>query len=148
LVVLAAIGAGTTESQMHRALASGLSMPVGFKNGTDGSIDVAVHACISAAAPHSFLGITQDGQGAVVKTTGNPDGFAILRGSRQGPNFDDASVQKSIDLMKAAKISPAVMIDCSHANSGSDYRRQRAVWRAGSRSCQGHARDDWHDGGE
>ncbi|MEY2844515.1 MAG: hypothetical protein RL076_61 [Chloroflexota bacterium] len=131
LVVLAAIGARTTESQMHRALASGLSMPVGFKNGTDGSIDVAVHACISAAAPHSFLGISQDGQGAVVKTTGNPDGFVILRGSRQGPNFDDASVRKSIDLMNAAKIAPAVMIDCSHANSGSDFRRQRSVWQAG-----------------
>lgn len=131
LVVLAAIGARTTESQMHRALASGLSMPVGFKNGTDGSIDVAVHACISAAAPHSFLGITQSGQGAVVKTTGNPDGFVILRGSRQGSNFDVASVQKTIDLMNAAKIPPAVMIDCSHANSGSDHRRQRAVWQAG-----------------
>lgn len=131
LVVLAAIGARTTESQMHRALASGLSMPVGFKNGTDGAIDVAVHACISAAAPHSFLGITQDGQGAVVKTTGNKDGFVILRGSRQGPNFDQASVQKSIDVMRAAKLSPAVMIDCSHANSGSDHRRQRAVWQAG-----------------
>ncbi len=131
LVVLAAIGARTTESQMHRALASGLSMPVGFKNGTDGSVDVAVHACISGAAPHSFLGITQDGQGAVVKTTGNPDGFVILRGSRLGTNYDDGSVTKTIDLMKAAKLSPAVMIDCSHANSGSDHRRQRAVWQSG-----------------
>lgn len=131
VVVLAAIGARTTESQMHRALASGLSMPVGFKNGTDGSIDVAVHACISGAAQHSFLGITQDGVGAVVKTAGNPDGFVILRGSRQGPNFDDVSVTKTVDLMRAAKIPPAVMIDCSHANSASDHRRQRAVWRAG-----------------
>jgi 3-deoxy-7-phosphoheptulonate synthase len=131
VVVLAAIGARTTESQMHRALASGLSMPVGFKNGTDGGIDVAVHACISGAAQHSFLGITQDGVGAVVKTAGNPDGFVILRGSRQGPNYDEASVNKSLDLMRAAKIPPAVMIDCSHANSGSDYRRQRNVWREG-----------------
>lgn len=130
IVALAAIGARTTESQMHRALASGLSMPVGFKNGTDGSIDVAVHACISAASEHSFLGITQDGVGAVVKTRGNPDGFVILRGSRQGPNFDEASVKKSIDLMKAAQIAPAVMVDCSHANSGSDFRRQRAVWQS------------------
>ncbi|MFM2308845.1 MAG: hypothetical protein RLY87_966 [Chloroflexota bacterium] len=131
LVVLAAIGARTTESQMHRALASGLSMPVGFKNGTDGSIDVAVHACISAAAPHSFLGITQDGQGAVVKTVGNPDGFVILRGSRLGPNYDTGSVSKTIDIMTASKLAPAVMIDCSHANSGSDYTKQRAVWREG-----------------
>ncbi len=129
IIGLAAIGARTTESQMHRALASGLSMPVGFKNGTDGSIDVAVHACISAAAEHSFLGITQDGVGAVVKTRGNPDGFVILRGSRQGPNYDVASVQKTLDLMQAAHISPAVMIDCSHANSGSDYRQQRKVWQ-------------------
>lgn len=131
LVVLAAIGARTTESQMHRALASGLSMPVGFKNGTDGSVDVAVHACISAAAPHSFLGLTQDGQAAVVKTLGNPDGFVILRGSRLGPNYDAASVKKTLDVMAASKLAPAVMIDCSHANSGSDYTKQRAVWRAG-----------------
>lgn len=131
LVVLAAIGARTTESQMHRALASGLSMPVGFKNGTDGSVDVAVHACISAAAPHSFLGLTQDGQAAVVKTLGNPDGFVILRGSRLGPNYDAASVQKTLDVMAASKLAPAVMIDCSHANSGSDYTKQRAVWQAG-----------------
>ena len=131
LVVLAAIGARTTESQMHRALASGLSMPVGFKNGTDGSIDVAVHACISAAAPHSFLGITQDGLGAVVKTAGNPDGFVILRGSRLGPNYDNQSVTKTIELMAASKLAPAVMIDCSHANSGSDFTKQRVVWREG-----------------
>jgi 3-deoxy-7-phosphoheptulonate synthase len=131
LVVLAAIGARTTESQTHRALASGLSMPVGFKNGTDGSVDVAVHACISAAAPHSFLGITQDGQGAVVKTSGNADGFVILRGSRLGPNFDDQSVAKTLDIMRSSKLAPAVMIDCSHANSGSDYKKQRAVWQAG-----------------
>jgi 3-deoxy-7-phosphoheptulonate synthase len=131
LVVLAAIGARTTESQTHRALASGLSMPVGFKNGTDGSVDVAVHACISAAAPHSFLGITQDGQGAVVKTSGNADGFVILRGSRLGPNFDDQSVTKTLDIMRSSKLAPAVMIDCSHANSGSDYKKQRAVWQAG-----------------
>ncbi len=131
LVVLAAIGARTTESQMHRALASGLSMPVGFKNGTDGSVDVAVHACISAAAPHSFLGITQDGVGAVVKTVGNPDGFVILRGSRLGPNYDEQSVTKTIDIMRGSKLAPAVMIDCSHANSGSDYTKQRAVWQTG-----------------
>lgn len=131
LVVLAAIGARTTESQTHRALASGLSMPVGFKNGTDGSVDVAVHACISAAAPHSFLGITQDGQGAVVKTSGNGDGFVILRGSRLGTNYDEQSVTKTLDIMRSAKLAPAVMIDCSHANSGSDYKKQRAVWQAG-----------------
>lgn len=127
-ISLATIGARTTEAQTHRALASGISMPVGFKNGTDGGIEVAVNACVSAAAQHSFLGIDEQGRSAVVKTTGNPDGFVILRGGRNGPNYYPEYVAQAARLMREARRRPAVMIDCSHANAGGDYRRQEAVW--------------------
>lgn len=127
-ISLATIGARTTEAQTHRALASGVSMPVGFKNGTDGGIEVAVNACVSAAAQHSFLGIDEHGRSAVVKTTGNPDGFVILRGGRNGPNYHPEYVVQAARLMREARRRPAVMIDCSHANAGGDYRRQEAVW--------------------
>jgi 3-deoxy-7-phosphoheptulonate synthase len=102
-------------------------MPVGFKNGTDGGIQVAVNACVSAAGQHSFLGIDEDGRGAVVKTTGNPDGFVILRGGRAEPNYHEEYVVQAARLMREAHLNPAVMIDCSHANAGGDYRRQEAV---------------------
>jgi 3-deoxy-7-phosphoheptulonate synthase len=128
LVSLAAIGARTTESQTHRALASGVSMPVGYKNGTDGSVQSAVNAFVSATHPHSFFGINQDGQSTVVKTTGNPDGVVILRGSRTGPNYDAETIAGAERLMRAAGLPPALMIDCSHANSGSDHTRQQVVW--------------------
>lgn len=130
LISLAAIGARTTESQTHRAMASGLSMPVGFKNTTDGSIQGAVNAFVSATSPHSFFGVDPDGAGCVVRTTGNPDGLVILRGSHRGPNYDDASVAETERLMGAAGLTPAVMVDCSHANSGSDHTKQESIWSA------------------
>ncbi|MBX0330997.1 3-deoxy-7-phosphoheptulonate synthase [Oscillochloris sp. ZM17-4] len=126
-ISLGTIGARTTEAQTHRALASGVSMPVGFKNGTDGGIQVAVNACVSAAGQHSFLGIDEDGRGSVVKTTGNPDSFVILRGGRAEPNYYEEHVVQATRLMREAHLSPAVMVDCSHANAGGDYRRQEAV---------------------
>ncbi|NTV63163.1 MAG: 3-deoxy-7-phosphoheptulonate synthase [Oscillochloris sp.] len=125
---LGTIGARTTEAQTHRALASGVSMPVGFKNGTDGGIQVAVNACVSAAGQHSFLGIDENGQGAVVRTTGNPDSFVILRGGRAEPNYHEEFVVQAARLMREAHLKkPAVMIDCSHANASGDFRRQEAV---------------------
>ena len=127
-ISLATIGARTTEAQTHRALASGVSMPVGFKNGTDGGAQVAVNACVSAAGAHSFLGITEDGRSAVVKTTGNPDGFVILRGGRHEPNYQEEYVVQAARLMREANLHPAVMIDCSHANAEGDFRRQETVW--------------------
>ncbi|HMQ35024.1 MAG TPA: 3-deoxy-7-phosphoheptulonate synthase [Chloroflexaceae bacterium] len=127
-ISLATIGARTTEAQTHRALASGVSMPVGFKNGTDGGIQVAVNACVSAAGQHSFLGVTEDGRSAVVKTTGNPDGFVILRGGHHGPNYYEEYVVRAARLMREANLRPAVMIDCSHANAEGDFRRQETVW--------------------
>ncbi|NTW01333.1 MAG: 3-deoxy-7-phosphoheptulonate synthase [Oscillochloris sp.] len=126
-ISLGTIGARTTEAQTHRALASGVSMPVGFKNGTDGGIQVAVNACVSAAGQHSFLGIDENGQGAVVKTTGNPDSFVILRGGRAEPNYHEECVVQAARLMREAHLTPAVMVDCSHANASGDFRRQEAV---------------------
>lgn len=130
LVGLGTIGARTTESQTHRAMASGLSMPIGYKNGTDGGVQVAVNAFLSARSPHSFLGVTPEGASCVVKTTGNPDGLVILRGSRQGPNYDAANVEDATTQMQAARLEPALMVDCSHANSGNDYTRQEAIWNS------------------
>lgn len=128
LISLAAIGARTTESQTHRALASGLSMPVGFKNTTDGNIQAAVNSLLSARHQHSFLGIDEDGASSVVKTSGNPDGLVILRGSRFGPNYDAATICETEAMLRKASLQPAIMIDCSHANSGSDHTRQEPVW--------------------
>ncbi|HMO58751.1 MAG TPA: 3-deoxy-7-phosphoheptulonate synthase [Roseiflexaceae bacterium] len=128
LVSVTAIGARTTESQTHRALASGLSMPVGFKNSTDGSVQAAINACVSARNAHSFLGITHEGQSAVVKTRGNPDGFVILRGSKGRTNYDAASVAEASAQLAAADHHPAIMVDCSHANSNYEYARQEQVW--------------------
>lgn len=128
LISMTAIGARTSESQTHRALASGLSMPVGYKNGTDGNVQVAINSFLSARHPHSFLGINPDGFSCVVKTTGNPDGIVILRGSSSGPNYDVQSVARASQAMEAAGLRPAIMIDCSHANSGSDYTLQPRVW--------------------
>lgn len=130
LVCLAAIGARTVESQTHRALASGLSMPVGYKNGTDGNLQSAVNAYLSASQRHSFLGIDQEGQSAIVQTMGNPDGIVILRGGRAGPNYDAATIEQAEAVLQAAGLPTAVMVDCSHANAGSDYTRQAAVWES------------------
>lgn len=128
VVSLTAIGARTTESQTHRAMASGLSMPVGFKNSTEGNIQVAINAFISAQHPHSFLGIDEDGVSSVVRTRGNPDGFIILRGSRTGSNYDADAVNQVAQQMRSADLPPAIMIDCSHANAEGDYTRQEMVW--------------------
>jgi 3-deoxy-7-phosphoheptulonate synthase len=128
-ITLGAIGARTSEAQTHRALASGLSMPIGFKNGTDGGLQVAVNACVSAAVPHSFFGIDLDGRGAVVRTTGNRDSFVILRGGRHGPNYSAEFVHDAVQQLHAARCAANVMIDCSHANAQGDYRNQAQVWR-------------------
>jgi len=143
LIAWGAIGARTTESQVHRELASGLSAPIGFKNGTDGNLKIAVDALLAAARPHHFLSVHKNGQVAIVETRGNPDGHVILRGGR-APNYDEASVAAACAELSAAKLPARVMVDCSHANSGKDHERQREVaaeigrqWRAGSRSVFG-----------
>lgn len=126
LISWSAIGARTTESQTHREMASGLSMPVGFKNGTDGSLDVAINAMKSASMAHRFVGINQQGQVTVLQTLGNPHGHVILRGGK-APNFDAENVALCELQMDKAKLVPNLMIDCSHANSNKDYRNQPIV---------------------
>ena len=133
-VAWGAIGARTTESQVHRQLASGLSMPVGFKNGTDGDVQVAVDACRAAAAGHTFFGVTLDGAAAVVTTAGNPDCHVILRGGRSGPNYQAGQVTRALTTITEAGLPRRVMVDASHGNSGKDHRRQPAV--AGSLAGQ------------
>lgn len=127
LVSWGAIGARTSESQVHRELASGLSMPVGFKNATDGNVQVAIDGIRSARMPHRFLSVTKQGVAAIVATTGNDDCHVILRGGTSGPNHDRRSVDEVCRALVAAKLPERVMIDCSHANSGKDYRRQADV---------------------
>lgn len=126
-VAWGAIGARTTESQVHRQLASGLSMPVGFKNGTDGNVQVAVDGAKSAAAEHVFFGMDDMGRGAVVSTAGNEDCHVILRGGTRGPNYDAESVQAAAAKLAKAGLPGRVVIDCSHANSGKDHIRQAVV---------------------
>ena len=127
LVSWGAIGARTTESQVHRQLVSGLSCPVGFKNATSGDAEVAVEAILSAAQPHTFLGHTKDGQSAIFATTGNPDCHVILRGGRKRTNYAADSVAEVSRQLESAGLAPRVMIDCSHANSRKDHTRQSAV---------------------
>jgi 3-deoxy-7-phosphoheptulonate synthase len=126
-VTWGAIGARTTESQVHRQLASGLSMPVGFKNGTDGDVQVAVDACRAAAVSHTFFGVTAAGAAAVVTTAGNPDTHVILRGGRSGPNYSSPHVTKALDLIAAGRLPRRIMVDASHGNSGKDHTRQLGV---------------------
>ena len=121
-----AIGARTTESQTHREMASGLSMAVGFKNGTDGNLGVAINAMQASAMGHSFIGINQQGQVTVLHTKGNPDGHVILRGGKS-PNFEAQYVQECEQALRKAGLPEAIMIDCSHGNSNKDYRRQPLV---------------------
>jgi 3-deoxy-7-phosphoheptulonate synthase len=144
LVTWAAIGARTTESQTHREMASGLSMPVGLKNNTDGSLQSAIDAMGAARHPHSFLGINEDGVTAIVRTTGNPYTHIVLRGGRARTNYDAASIREAEDKLRAAGLPAALMVDCSHANSGKQFARQEDVWRsviqqrvAGTRSLIG-----------
>ena len=129
LVSWAAIGARTTESQTHRQMASGLSMPVGFKNGTDGSLQIAIDAMRSAMTPHSFLGIDPEGFSSIVRTTGNPDGHVVLRGGRERPNYDAQSIRDAAASLEKAGLPEVLMVDCSHANSGKQHARQEEVWR-------------------
>ncbi len=129
LVAWGAIGARTTESQVHRELASGLSMPVGFKNGTDGGIQIAIDAVRAASHPHHFLGVTEQGLAGIVSTRGNPDCHIILRGGAAGPNHDAKAVGKALALLREAGERPRLLIDASHGNSGKDYRRQPTVAR-------------------
>jgi 3-deoxy-7-phosphoheptulonate synthase len=128
LIAWSAIGARTTESQTHREMASGLSMPVGFKNGTDGSIQVALNALQSARVPHHFLGINQRGQVSIFKTKGNAYGHIILRGGNKQPNFDAANVKVVEETLKEANIPLRIVIDCSHGNSNKDYKLQASVF--------------------
>jgi len=129
LVSWGAIGARTTESQVHRQLVSGLSCPVGFKNATSGDVQVAIEAVLSAAQPHTFLGHTKNGQSAIFVTTGNPDCHVILRGGRNTVNYTAESVAQVCKQLEDTGLPPRVMIDCSHANSGKDYTRQAVVCR-------------------
>lgn len=126
-VAWGAIGARTTESQVHRQLASGLSMPIGFKNGTDGNIQVAVDGVNAAAAQHVFFGVDDFGKGAVVETAGNEDCHVILRGGTSGPNYDADSIATAVAVIAKTELPQRVMIDCSHANSGKDHLRQADV---------------------
>lgn len=126
LVSWGAIGARTTESQLHREIASGLSCPVGFKNGTDGNLKIAVDAVGASIHPHHFLSQTKDGRSAIFSTTGNEDGHVILRGGKE-PNFGAEAVEKAGSLMVKAGLSARLMVDCSHANSGKDPERQPSV---------------------
>ena len=121
-----AIGARTTESQTHREMASGLSMPIGFKNGTNGSLGVAINALQSAASSHRFMGINKHGQVALIKTTGNPDGHVILRGGKQ-PNYDSVNVALCEQELAANNLKLGIVIDCSHGNSSKDHNRQTLV---------------------
>lgn len=127
LIAWSAIGARTTESQTHREMASGLSMPVGFKNGTDGSLDVAINAMQSASAAHSFIGIDGAGRVSVVRTRGNPHAHVVLRGGSGGPNFSEEAVRAAAAKLRAAGQNPRVLVDCSHGNSQKDYTRQPLV---------------------
>ncbi len=127
LISWAAIGARTVESQTHRELASGISMPVGFKNSTDGSIDVAIGAMKSASHPHSFIGINEDGMASIVRTRGNPYVHIVLRGGENRPNFDRVSVERVISHLKEEDLRAKVLIDCSHGNSFKDHTKQPLV---------------------
>jgi 3-deoxy-7-phosphoheptulonate synthase len=129
LITLASIGARTTESPTHRQMASGLSMPVGYKNGTDGELDAAINAMKAARTAQAFLGIDNDGKTCVVHTTGNPDGHLILRGGRGGPNYSPAHLKDAAERLAAAGLTPRFLVDCSHANSDKDFSKQPAVWR-------------------
>jgi 3-deoxy-7-phosphoheptulonate synthase len=128
LVSWAAIGARTTESQTHRQLASGLSMPVGFKNATDGGLQVAIDAMGSAMNGHYFLGIDTSGRSAVIHTRGNAFGHVVLRGGNKRTNYDSDSIQQARERLVAAELNPIIMVDCSHANSGKVATNQPEVW--------------------
>lgn len=127
IITWTAIGARTTESQTHREMASGLSMPIGFKNNTDGSLQAATNAMLAANQPHRFLGINHHGLASIVKTTGNPDTHLVLRGGKQGPNYAKDQVEQATEELADHTLNPRVMVDCSHANAKKDHNRQVTV---------------------
>ena len=144
LVSWAAIGARTTESQTHRQMASGLSMPIGYKNATDGSLQIAIDAMGAARHQHSFLGIDTDGATSIVRTTGNPDGHVVLRGGRARTNYDAESIREAEATLAKNNLPPVLMVDCSHANSAKQHARQEDVYHSvieqrvgGTRSLMG-----------
>jgi 3-deoxy-7-phosphoheptulonate synthase len=122
-----AIGARTTESQTHREMASGLSFPIGFKNGTDGNVKVAMDAMKTALKPHSFLGINAEGKSAIVKTTGNPNVHIVLRGGEKKPNYFPEDIENSVRMLQDNKLLDSIMVDCSHGNSSKDHKKQEIV---------------------
>ena len=130
LISWTAIGARTTESQTHREMASGLSMPIGYKNSTDGSATIAINAMQAASKPHHFLGINREGHASIVSTTGNPDGHLVLRGGNRGTNYHLEAIQDAADELKSAGLPDRLMVDCSHGNSNKDFRRQGEVLKA------------------
>jgi len=130
LITWAAIGARTTESQTHREMASGLSMPVGLKNATDGSLQVAIDAMGATRHQHSFLGINEEGMTSIVRTSGNPDAHVVLRGGRAMTNYDAASIKAAEEKLISEKLPPVLMVDCSHANSEKKYAKQEEVWKS------------------
>ena len=130
LITWAAIGARTTESQTHREMASGLSMPVGLKNATDGSLQVAIDAMGATRHAHSFLGMNEDGVTSIVRTNGNPDAHVVLRGGRAMTNYDAASIKAAEEKLLSEKLPPVLMVDCSHANSEKKFAKQEEVWRS------------------
>ena len=130
LISWAAIGARTTESQTHREMASGLSMPVGFKNGTDGNIQVAINAMQSSLTPHHFLGINKEGQISVFMTKGNPHSHVVLRGADNGPNYNPRDIKECEEALVKANLEKRIMVDCSHGNSGKDHKKQPQVFKS------------------
>ncbi|MCL2760979.1 MAG: 3-deoxy-7-phosphoheptulonate synthase [Desulfuromonadales bacterium] len=139
-----AVGARTTESQNHRELASGLSFPIGFKNGTDGNLQIAIDAMIAAMNSHSFLGINDEGKTAILQTTGNPDVHIVLRGSGKKPNYSPEEIEKTEEMIHSTGLIPAIMVDCSHGNSEKNHENQPIVFdsvisqiEAGNRSISG-----------
>jgi 3-deoxy-7-phosphoheptulonate synthase len=141
LISWGAIGARTSESQVHRELASGLSMPVGFKNGTDGTVQIAIDAIRSSAHPHHFLSVTKQGVAAIVATLGNSDCHVILRGGSRGPNYESRAVAEVADALEKAGLPRRLMIDCSHANSGKRHDVQPEVAHAVAEQIAGGSRD-------
>ncbi|HEX5790393.1 MAG TPA: 3-deoxy-7-phosphoheptulonate synthase, partial [Luteolibacter sp.] len=127
LISWGAIGARTTESQIHRELASGLSMPVGFKNGTGGSVQIALDAILSASNPHHFLSVTKQGVSAIVSTSGNDSCHLILRGGKTGPNYEAKAIEEAVTMLREQGLMESLMIDCSHGNSLKDFRNQPLV---------------------
>ncbi len=124
----AAIGARTSESQIHREMASGFNIPIGFKNSTDGSLESAINAIISSSKPHSFLSVNRHGQLCIKRTEGNWRGHLILRGGKNGPNYDDVTIQSSLSQLNVHGLNKSIIIDCSHMNAGKQYQNQIKVW--------------------